>query len=135
MSNSCGGGPMPWKTPALAEVRLSFGLAVREGGLPIAEAARRYGISRRTAHKWLTRFDRSPATPLVDHSRRPHRSPNRTPDRVVQKIIGIHAAQQFGPRRIRDFLLRQGELVPSTTTIANILHRNRTQRSSNAVGG
>ena len=104
---------MPWRTQSLAEIRLSFALAVRTGGLSVAQASRQFGVSRRTAHKWLSRFDRLPASPLVDHLRRTHRSPNRTPDGVVQRIVGIHAEQHWGPRKIQNFITRQGEPAPT----------------------
>ena len=109
---------MPWRAPALSEVRLGFVHAVRIAGLPVAEAARRYGISRRTAYKWLSRFDREPAAPLVDRSRRPHRSPSRTPHAVVEKILSLHEKHRWAPRRIHDFLTVEGKPAPSPSTIA-----------------
>ena len=41
---------MPWEVPPVPELRLALVHAVRSAGLLVAEAARRYGVSRQTAH-------------------------------------------------------------------------------------
>jgi transposase len=125
---------MPWRAQDVSEIRLSFAQEVRTDGLPIAEAARRYGVSRRTAYKWLARFDREPAGPLLDRSRRPHHSPNRTPDEVVRRVVALHDEHRWGPRKIRDFLSSRGEPAPSPGTIANILRRCEHQTQTSDVG-
>jgi hypothetical protein len=64
------GGPiMPWSTNTVSELRTAFVHAVRTAKRPVATAARDFGISRKTAYKWLTRFDDQ--LPLSDHSRIP----------------------------------------------------------------
>ena len=42
---------MPWKVPAVSEVRFALCHAVRTLGTPVARAAREFGVSRKTAHK------------------------------------------------------------------------------------
>ena len=32
-------------------------------GLPVTEVARRYGVTRRSVHRWLRRYAASPTTP------------------------------------------------------------------------
>jgi transposase len=61
--------------------------AVRTAGLSVTEAARRFGVSRKSAHKWLDRFDAEPEAPLADRSRRPRRSPARTPEDVEHLVL------------------------------------------------
>jgi transposase InsO family protein len=45
------------------------------------------GISRRCAHKWVSRFDAEGAAGLQDRSSRPRTSPSRTPARVEQRVL------------------------------------------------
>jgi hypothetical protein len=37
-------------------------------GAPVAEVARRYGVSRQAVHGWLGRYEREGLTGLADHS-------------------------------------------------------------------
>jgi transposase InsO family protein len=48
---------------------------IREEGWTVAAAAEAAGVSRRTAYKWLARFDTGGPLGLQDRSSRPHRSP------------------------------------------------------------
>jgi transposase-like protein len=40
-------------------------------GAPVAEVARRYGVSRQAVHGWLGRYEREGLAGLADHSHRP----------------------------------------------------------------
>ncbi|MBA3313855.1 MAG: helix-turn-helix domain-containing protein [Planctomycetaceae bacterium] len=51
---------MPWETSPVSELRLALVHAVRSAGLSVADAARRFGVSRKTAFKWLARHDAHP---------------------------------------------------------------------------
>ena len=51
----------------------------QRGVFDIAELARRYGISRKTAYKWIERYEIGGPAELVDRSRRPAHCPHRTP--------------------------------------------------------
>jgi transposase len=59
---------MPWSVRPVSELRTALVHAVRSAGVPAAEAARRFGVSRKTAFKWLARFDARPEAPLADRS-------------------------------------------------------------------
>ena len=48
---------------------------VRQQGWTVLAAAEAAGVSRRTAHKWLARFDAEGAAGLQDRTSRPHASP------------------------------------------------------------
>lgn len=54
----------------MSEQRTALVHTVRTAGLSAAEAARRYGVSRKTASKWLGRVDAEPQSPLADRPRR-----------------------------------------------------------------
>lgn len=60
-------------------------LAVVEGGLTVAEAAERFGVSPRWVHVLVARYRAEGLDGLEPRSRRPHRSPTRIPDEVCIK--------------------------------------------------
>ena len=66
--------------------RLLLVRRIREHGFRVTEAARMAGVSRRTAYKWLSRYDAEGEAGLEDRSSRPRRIPFRTPARVVRRI-------------------------------------------------
>jgi transposase InsO family protein len=115
---------MPWEVQPVSELRSALVHAVRHAGLAVAEAARRYGVSRQTAHTWLARYDADPAAPLVDRPRRPGRSPSRTPEEVERLVLEARDRWGWGPRKLRAVLLREGRPAPPARTIAAILSRH-----------
>jgi transposase InsO family protein len=132
---------MPWKVAAVSEVRFALCHAVRTLHRPVAAVAREFGVSRKTAHKWLDVFDALgggggggggvTAAALDDRSRRPARSPGRTPDDAERRVLHVRDRYHWGPRKIRAFLLqeaqRRGEPappLPSVRTLGAILARH-----------
>ena len=59
---------------------------VRSQGWLVKEAAQAAGVSRRTAHKWLKRFEEAGEAGLLDRSSRPRSSPRRMAARLVRAI-------------------------------------------------
>jgi transposase InsO family protein len=114
---------MPWEVQPVPELRTALVHAVRHAGLPVAAAARRFGVSRQTAHTWLARYDADPAAPLVDRPRRPRRSPRRTPEDVERLVLEARDRWGWGPRKLRAVLARDGRTAPPPRTIAAILRR------------
>jgi transposase InsO family protein len=113
---------MPWSTTPVSELRTAFAHAVRTTGQSVAAAARDFGISRKTAYKWLARFDAQ--QPLSDRSRRPHRSPKRTAEADEATILAIRDQFGWGPRKIVAYL-RNHNLGPlPVRTAAAILRRH-----------
>jgi hypothetical protein len=47
------GSIMPWSTDTVSELRTAFVHAVRTAGRSVTQAAKDFGISRKTADKWL----------------------------------------------------------------------------------
>ena len=125
---------MPWKVLPVHEVRFALVHAIRHLNLPVAAAARQFGVSRRVAYKWLARHDAEPDAALADRSRRPHASPARTAGDVEQHVLRVRDRFNWGPRKIHFFLLRrQRDLttgpvpagpVPAVRTVADILRRH-----------
>jgi transposase InsO family protein len=114
---------MPWSTPVVSELRTAFAHAVRTAQRPVAQAARDFGISRKTAYKWLALFDAQ--KPLTDRSRRPARSPARTSEVLETAVLGVRDSFGWGPRKIHAYLTNNQRPAPPTRTIADILRRHQ----------
>jgi len=98
---------------------------IRNEGRPVAMVCRELRVSRKTAYKWLKRFDTDPDCTFDDHSRRPLSSPNEVPENVRQQIIQGFDRTGFGARRIRRALSSEGvNGIPSTTTVHKFLQQN-----------
>lgn len=128
---------MPWKVSPVSEVRLALCHSVRTLRVGVSEAARRFGVSRRTAHKWLLVYDaavtagEAPLAALRDRPRRPLSSPLKTPEAVEREALAVRDRFNWGPRKIYHYLLREaarrGEPppdLPSVRTLASVLRRN-----------
>ena len=95
-------------------------------GQEFAEACSRFGISRKTGYKWMTRFKEEGEYGLADRSRRPKKSPGQSSKKtesMVSKLREKHP--QWGGRKLRQRLLDLDQLnVPSASTITSILGRH-----------
>ncbi len=69
---------------------------IRRYGWKVTAAAQAAGVSRRTAYKWLRRFDAEGKAGLEDRSSRPHRIPIRTPRRVLRRIEQLRRHRKAG---------------------------------------
>jgi transposase InsO family protein len=73
-------------------------------GWSVAKAAEAQGVSRQTAHKWVTRYRAEGWPGLEDRSSRPHRSPRLTPPDRVEAILRTRVERRWGPHRIGPLL-------------------------------
>jgi transposase InsO family protein len=91
----------------------------------IAELARRFEISRKTAYKWIERF--LAGCELTDRSRRPHSSPGAVRTEIEDFIVAARKLKpRWGPRKLRAALQRANPRaqLPSVGTFALIFKRN-----------
>lgn len=114
---------MPWMEWSVSEQRgVLVGLIAE--GVPVAVAARRCGVSRKTASKWWQRWLVEGDTGLVDRSRA-RRSQASTSARMVAAVVALRDQEPtWGGRKIRKRLLDDGLVgVPAASTITEILRR------------
>jgi transposase InsO family protein len=118
---------MPWKECDCMSLRLELVTLMRAEGANVAELARRFGVARKTAYKWLRRYEARGCTGLANESRRPRASPRRTAPSTEQAALAVRAAHPcWGGRKIAAVLRRQGEVTPpAPSTITAILHRHQ----------
>ena len=96
--------------------------------VPIYEhCVRRFGISRTTGYKWLSRYQTESFAGLKDRSRRPRNSPRRSSDEVEQLVVKLrHQHPAWGGRKLRASLEKcLQRQVPAPSTITAILHRHQ----------
>ena len=114
---------MPWGTSTVSELRTALVHAVRTAKRPVAQAAREFGISRKTAYKWLALFDTQ--KPLAGRSRRPTRSPARTSDALEAAVLAVRDQYGWGARKIHAYLTNNQQPTPPIRTTAAILRRHQ----------
>lgn len=118
---------MPWKKVNAMQQRLFFINDYLRAVGTVTELSEHYGISRKTAYKWIHRYHAEGEAGLKEHSRRPQHHPEKIPYRIEQAIITLR--QQFttrpGAKKLQVLLAQHypNEPVPSKTSIYNILHR------------
>jgi transposase InsO family protein len=101
-------------------------LSVVEHGMSKADAARKFGVSRRWVHTLVDRFETGGLDALTPRSRKPHTSATTTPLEIRKRIIhhrrrltseGLDA----GPVTIAWHLEREGLTPPAISTIRRII--------------
>lgn len=117
---------MPWKEASAMSLRLEFVRLAMIETSNIRSLCRRYGISPKTAYKWIDRYREGGTEALNDHSRRPQYSPHRTGPYVEEKILQLREKHpSWGARKLRARLVAQGHHdLPAISTITAILHRH-----------
>jgi transposase InsO family protein len=116
---------MPWQERTVMSERQEFIAFARQEGANITALCRQFGISRKTAYKWLGRAAAGART-FPDRSRRPHRSPGITPPAVEAVVLAERAKHPaWGGRKLHHALARQGMVQPpAPSTITAILRRH-----------
>lgn len=117
---------MPWKESNALEQRNAFITEWTKGETSIAELCRIYEISRKTAYKWLERFELSGRAGLGNLSRAPHHSPQAISEEQAAAIIAERQAHpNWGARKIQRTLVRKqaDEVWPAASSIGELLKR------------
>ena len=99
----------------MTEQRYQAVLAVIGEGATVTEVAARFGVSRKTMHSWLRRYEDGGLEALGDRSHRPLRVPHQMPAGVEVELVSMRRAHpSWGPRRLVYELGRKGVVpVPS----------------------
>jgi len=117
---------MPWQEVKPMDQKLLFIADYVRKITTFSELCRRYGISRKTGYKWISRYEDLGLEGLCDRSQRPLNQPFRTPYTVRKKIIELRMKYKdaWGAKKIQATLLRDYPdwNIPSRTTIYNILN-------------
>ena len=110
----------------MAEQRYQAVLAVISDGETVTEVAARFGVSRKTVHDWLAKYEAGGLEGLGDRSHRPRSCPHQmgSGGRGRDRAELRRAHPSWGPRRIVFELARGGvEPVPSESAVYRALVR------------
>ena len=115
---------MPWKEICTVELREKLVSAILARDASVAEMCRSYGVSRKTAYKWIERYKACGRAGLCDQPRVPQHQPGRVSDSVVDEVLAArHAHPTWGARKLQPLLARtlKASQVPAVSTIGRIL--------------
>ncbi len=115
---------MLWKEVSAMSARIEFLELARLPGANVSQLALRFGISRKTAYKWLGR-DRAGES-ISNRSRKPTSSPGRTSAEVEELVRTLREQYPaWGGRKLHALLKQSpGVKPPSASTITEILRRH-----------
>lgn len=114
-----------WKDAEAEKQRFVELHARRE--LSMTELCRLFGVSRQAGYELIRRVEELGAAAFVPRDRRPHCSPSATSPELVARIIEARRLHRFwGPRKLRDWLVRHDSQTPwpARSTFGDILKRH-----------
>ena len=118
---------MPWTVsdPMLQRARL---VALHAEGLhSVAELAERFGVSRKTAYKWIDRYADGGADALADRSHIARSHPAKTPPEVEALVVAARQKHPtWGARKLIPWIAKRHPDValPAPSTVGTILKRH-----------
>lgn len=92
----------------------------------VAELARRYGISRKTAYKWLDRYAAGGPAALGDQSRRPRHSPHAIADTIAVALLEVRRRHPtWGAKKLLKIVSTRHPAwpLPARSTVCDLLDR------------
>lgn len=117
---------MPWKETSIMTERLKFIMRVNEGE-KITDLCEEFGISRKTGHKIINRFNEYGPEGLYNKPRAPLRVANKTPFEIEQLILNLKRDKlSWGAPKLRELFLKKYPRLhcPCETTFHSILDKN-----------
>ena len=117
---------MPWTETSALQERIRFVKGYQSGLYHMTELCARFGVSRQTGYKWLSRYREQGALGLEDRSRAPRYCPHRMSQAAERAIVATRRRHPtWGPRKVLAWLAdRHPELeLPSPGRAAALLAR------------
>jgi transposase InsO family protein len=95
-------------------------------GVPVTEAADRYGVSRQSVHSWLVRYRDEGPPGLADRSHKVHAHPWQIPAELESAVCELRRAhRKWGPKRLVFEMGRRGLGTVTRSTVYRVLVRNQ----------
>ena len=117
---------MPWRSVDRMDERYRFVSLAIQPDRNLSELCRRFGISRKTGYKLLSRYQSEGRAGIEERSRCPKSVPHRVSAEMTCEIVSIRTAHpRWAGTTIRAVLLRSfaATAVPSGRTIDRVLDR------------
>jgi transposase InsO family protein len=118
---------MPWKEVSPMEQKRKLVVLAESGRYSIKELSAEFGVTRKTAHKWVERYREYGWEGLEERSRAPLHNAKRLEAQVEQEIVKLRRKRStWGPKKLRDALIKDYgmEHAPCESTIGEVLKRN-----------
>ena len=118
---------MPWKETTTMEQKVEFICEWRTQKYSITELCKSFNISRPTAYKLISRFEKNGIEGIKERSTKPQNHPNSTKDEIVKNILKLKEKHKlWGAKKIRRLLFNvcAEKDIPSVVTVHNILSKN-----------
>jgi putative transposase len=118
---------MPWSQTSPMDQRTQFIADYLREVLSVTELCDLYGISRKTAYKWIERYLRQGPAGLEERTRRPQSSPNRTADEVTQALLEARKRHPtWGGKKLLTLVHQRHPKwdLPHRSTVCDILKRH-----------
>ena len=118
---------MPWSQTSPMDQRTQFIADYLREVLSVTELCDLYGVSRKTAYKWIERYLRQGPAGLEERSRRPQLSPKRTPDEVTVALLQARRRHpSWGGKKLLTVVQRRHPSweLPHRSTVCDILSRH-----------
>lgn len=118
---------MPWSPVSPMDQRMQFVAECLEHQFSVRELCERYGISRKTGNKWLSRYRAEGPKGLANRSKAPHSCRHRTPDEIQDALLELRRRHpSWGAKKLLAILRRRRPdwPLPARSTCCDILARN-----------
>lgn len=115
---------MPWKETRTVDERRKFIEEWLRLRLPVSQLAGQFGVSRKTAYKWLERYHQGGLAGMADLTRAPKRRPHAVSADVAEAIIALREKHRFwGPKKLKAWLEANvpDASWPAASTIGDLL--------------
>lgn len=126
---------MAWKERTRVDERVVLVSEYMKGERPMTELCREFGVSRKTAYKWVARYNAEGPAGLDDRSRAPQTHPHRVDPAVVEAVVQARRGHRhWGARKILAWLARQQPdlALPAASTVSAVFARYGLSRARQA---
>lgn len=118
---------MPWSKTSPMDQRTQFIADFLRDTLSITELCQLYGVSRKTAYKWIDRYLRLGPAGLEERSRRPRHAPNETAPEIVAAFLEVRRRHpSWGAKKLLKIVHKRHLRwnLPCRSTVCDILSRH-----------
>jgi transposase InsO family protein len=118
---------MPWKESHVMEERFRWIEEWKQGETSLSALCGKYEVSRKTAYKYLRRYQEEGLLGLQDRTSAPHTHPNQVSAEVEQAVVELRLDHPtWGPKKLRAWLERERpeSAWPARSTLGVILQRH-----------
>lgn len=118
---------MPWTHSSPMDQKTQFIADFLRHSQSISDLCRHYGISRKTAYKWINRYQQEGIVGLDDQSRKPRSCPHQTePDLVEALLEARRRHPTWGAKKLLKLVTQNApeRIWPARTTVCDLLARH-----------